>query len=274
MVETIETRTFAPEARTQDTPVLIQQGLFHDLRLLEPLAERLAGRGFEVTLHGLPGHGKSSCDKGELAFYNFEDYLNPLGRTLARSKPMPLVVTHGAALLMVMRLLEDKRERTNEVGELPGLVALAPMPPTGLSAFRRAVTARHPLAARRAAWRKRPSDWLRPAARATQWLVGSDATIPGEDLVTYVHDESWQVVEQLTRGLDLRPRRSTPRTLFVRGAEDALSDAGEVEDFAAELGATLETIPGAGHVLTLEPCVEEIAGKIAAWASVDARATS
>ena len=163
---------------------------------------------------------------------------------------------------MMLRLLEDRKERAHGVNELPGWVALQPAAPTGFAAFRKRLFSKHPIAARRVAMAKRPADWFR-AGRAKSWLVGPDDPRKPEEIEALVRDESWQVVDSLMRGLDLRPRAFTPKTLVLAGRHDRLTDSSETEALAGDLGAELEWLEGEGAWLTPGEPTLAVAGRIA-----------
>ncbi len=264
MVETIELRDYAPESPADTRPVLLQHGLFEDLDQLDELARALCDLGLHVRAHSLPGHGGSTCDKGDLVFYNLEDYVNPLGRLLSRAKPLPVVVTHGAASLMMLRLLEDRKERAHLVQELPGWVALQPAAPEGLAAFRKRLFSKHPIAARKVAFAKRPADWFR-SGRAKAWLTTPQDPRDASAVEALVRDESWQVVDPLTRGIDLRPRAFTPKTLVLAGRQDRLTEASETEALAADLNAELEWLEDTGAWLRPGDDTRAVAERIAAF---------
>jgi|GEM_PF-4649746 len=267
-MESIERLEFVPDTPRHATPVLLQHGLFLCAAAWERTARALCDEhGWKVYATSLPGHGKSSMHKGELDYYNVEDYVNPLARQVLKLKRPVALVAHGAAALFARRLLEVREFASHQIEELAALGLVAPMPAAGLAPWLTGYRKRHRLYALTKRPAKHPERFFDDAARARgEWLApGDDA--PEAEWFDHVHGESAQVIEQLGRGVKLLDKRFCPPARVFAAEHDLWFDRASVEPLAKDLGAEIETIPGAGHGAMLGRSANELARAIDSWLS-------
>jgi alpha-beta hydrolase superfamily lysophospholipase len=264
-LETIEVQRFEPSGAARPRSLLIAHDLFRNVRSTEPLGRALADLGFAVLSVGLPGHGESTCDKGELKYYSFEDYVGPIARRIERITPRPVVLTHGAASLFLCRILEQRKESAFNVGQLPGAIFLSPLGPKGLKPMVAGLKRRHPLDGRLGWLQKQPYRWVRTPQLAAELFLSDPR---GVDLAAYhqtVQDESWLVVSSLARGRELPPLyQSLPARVLV-GSNTRVSSPADTEPFAQFIGAKLERLEGRGHDLLAGPESAALAADLAQW---------
>lgn len=268
MAETIEHEISAPQGELKrKTPIVIQSGMYQDVRALAPLAEELSQRGFKVHRVGLPGHGKSTCDKGELHYYNLEDYLGPLAHRISRTRPRPIVVTQDLGALLLLKILEDRTERAYEVvGEVPAAVFLSPLPPHGFEGMLKRLKQRNPIDARVALAKQDPNRWVRSPKLARQLFVGPNCALSDSELFDLVQQEAWPVIEKLKAGIELLPLGQELPLQVHFGDHGACFAPEAMGDLAQKLGGETVVHPGAGHWLSQEPCLPDVADGIAKFA--------
>lgn len=268
MAETIEHEISSPQGELKrKTPIVIQSGMFQDVRALAPLAEALSQRGFKVHRVGLPGHGGSTCDKGELRYYNLEDYVGPLAHRISRTRPRPIVVTQDVGALTLLKILEDRKERAYEVvGEVPAAVFLSPLPPRGFEGMLKRLKQRHPIDARVALAKQDPNRWIRTPKLVRELFVGPNCALSDDELFELVQPESWQVIEKLKAGIELLPLGQELPLQVHFGDHGACFAPEAMGELAQQLGGEAVVHPGAGHWLAQEPCLPQVAERIAAFA--------
>jgi alpha-beta hydrolase superfamily lysophospholipase len=264
-LETIEVKRFEPPGAARPRSLLISHDLFRNVRSTEPLGQALADLGFEVLSVSLPGHGESTCDKGELKYYSFEDYVGPIARRLERIQPRPVVITHGAAAYFLGRILEQRKESAFNVGRLPGAIFLSPLGPLGLKPMVAGLKRRHPLDGRLGWLQRQPYRWVRTPQLAAELFLSDPR---GVDLAAYhqtVQDESWLVVASLARGRDLPPLYQPLPARVLVGSASRVNSPAQTQPFAEFIGAPLEILEGRGHDLLNGPGTKELAADLAGW---------
>jgi alpha-beta hydrolase superfamily lysophospholipase len=270
-METIEQIVRKPTERRRRTPLFLQHDLFHDVRCWERLTGHFNALGYEVRAISLPAHGQSSSHKGEIDFYNLEDYVNPLARRLARITPRPVVIAHGIGALLLHKILEDREEKGVEVGSLPGAALLAPLPPNGVRELLAGLRRRHPWNTLVGRLKRSPYHWVRTPRLARELFLGPANGLDDAEFHGLVVPESLAIFEQLQGGVTLR-ERTLPLPLRVfAGDADACYSVESMRAQAQALGAEFELFAGAGHDLMLEPCAEELARRIDRWIVEDLR---
>ena len=264
-METVEQIVRKPAEKRHRTPLFLMHDLFHDVRVWERFTEHLLELGWEVRAMSLPGHGKSSCHKGELNFYNLEDYINPFARRLSRITPRPVVVAHGVGAPMLMKILETRDEKSLEVGDLPGAALLAPMPLTGVGGMLARMKQRHRINTLIGSIKRAPFHWVRTPKLARELFLGPDNRLTDSEFHPLIVPESSAIFEQLRGGLVLRERvRQVPMRVFA-GDADACFALDATREYAEQLGAEVELFERAGHDLMLEPCAEDLARRLDRW---------
>jgi len=264
-METIEQIVRKPAERTRATPLFLQHDLFHDVRCWETFIGHLTGLGYVCRAISLPGHGQSSRHKGELNFYNLEDYINPFARRLSRISPRPVVIAHGIGAPMLMKTLETRDEKSLEVGDLPAAALLAPMPLTGVGGMLKRLSQRHRLNTLTGTLKRDPYRWVRTPKLARELLLGPKATIDDATFHDLIVPESMGLIDQLKGGVVLRERlREMPMRIFA-GTADACFALDPTREYAEALGVELELFEDAGHDLMLEPCAADLARSIDRW---------
>ncbi|MEO0650540.1 MAG: alpha/beta hydrolase [Planctomycetota bacterium] len=264
-MEAVEQIVRKPPEKQRKTPLFLQHDLFHDVRVWEGFTEHLLALGWTVRAISLPGHGQSSCHKGELNFYNLEDYINPFARRLSRINPRPVVVAHGVGAPMLMKILEQRDEKSLEVGDMPAAALIAPMPMTGVGGMLARLKKRHRVNTLMGFMKRAPYHWVRTPKLARELLVGPQNTLTDAELHHLVVPESIAIFEQLKEGIPLRERvREMPLRIFA-GDADACFALDATREYAEALGAEVELFEGMGHDLMLEPCAEELARRLDRW---------
>lgn len=267
-MESIERIEFAPQEPRHTTPVLLQHGLFLSASAWERTARTLCDEyGWKVYAASLPGHGKSSMHKGELGYYNVEDYVNPIARQVLKLKRPVALVAHGASALFARRLLEAREFASHEIDGLAAFGLVAPLPPNGLSTWLAGYRRRHRLHALTKRPAANPERFFDDAKRARgEWLAPGDDT-PESEWFGSVQSESKQVLEQLGRGVKLLDKRFVPPARVFAAEADRWVDRAAIEPLASDLGAEVETIAGAGHGAMLGRSATELARALDAWLS-------
>ncbi|MEZ5978740.1 MAG: alpha/beta hydrolase [Planctomycetota bacterium] len=265
-METIERLEWNPEGEPIVAPVLFVHGLFLRASAWTRTAGRLRdAHGLRSVAISLPGHGGSSMHKGELDYYNVEDYVNPIARVIERMDERPVVVAHGAAALFVRRLLEEREHASHQTQPFPALALVAPMPVAGLGPWLARYRGRHRLHALTKRPAANPARFFDDARRArTELLAKGDAT-PETEWFAHVGSESRQVIEQLERGVKLLQKRFQPRARVFAPAGDAWFERGETATIERDLGADVVEVAGAGHAAMLGAGAEPLADALAAW---------
>lgn len=265
-METIERLEYLPATPRHKAPILLQHGLFLCAAAWERTAQALCNdHGWNVYASSLPGHGGSTMHKIELAFYNIEDYVNPLARQLQRFTEPAVLVAHDAAAIFTQRLLEKREHASHEIAGLAALALVAPMPADGPGAWLARYRKRHSLHTMAKRPAANPERFFDSESRSrTEWLAPGDTT-PADLWLKNVQSESRQVIEQLDRGTPLLPRRSTPPTRVFAAEHDAWFERAELEPLAKDFGASIEVVPGAGHGVMLGAAAVDLARRIDAW---------
>ena len=215
-------------------------------------------RGYNCHALDLSGHGRSS-GRDELNDFGLDDYAEDVRQVVASLDSQPVLIGHSMGAIVVQRYLEKSAAR--------GVVMMAPVPPTGLSASAMQLAVRQP-------------DYLFEAARAVRGEF-TENTIrvmrevyfspdtSAEDFSAFqplVQDESLRAVAELM-GLALRLPTRRPRipALVVGGQLDALFAANRLYFTAAGWNAETCVIPRAGHMLMMDQQWPQAAGKIDDW---------
>ena len=264
-MEAVEQIVAKPPEKKHKTPLFLLHDLFHDVRVWEGFTEHLLALGWQVRAISLPGHGQSSCHKGDLNFYNLEDYINPFARRLSRINPRPVVIAHGVGAPMLMKILETRDEKSLEVGDLPGAALIAPMPLTGVGGMLKRLKQSHRLNTTMGLMKRNPFHWVRTPALARELFLGPENQLGNSEFHSLIGPESMAIFEQLKDGIVLRERvRQMPLRVFA-GDADACFALDATREYADALGAEVEIFERMGHDLMLEPCAEEMARRIDRW---------
>ncbi|MEO8410679.1 MAG: alpha/beta hydrolase [Propionivibrio sp.] len=215
-------------------------------------------RGYHCVALDLSGHGKSA-GRDLLDDFGIDDYADDVRQVAASLDCQPVLIGHSMGAIVVQRYLEKSPAR--------GVVMLAPVPPTGVSASAMRLAARQPDYFCEAE-RTLRGDYTENTIRVMHAVYFSpDASL--EDLRAFlpmVQDESMRAIADLV-ALLLRQPRKRPRipALVIGGELDALFPANRLYFTAAGWNAETCVIPRAGHILTLDPQWPQVAAKIDGW---------
>lgn len=254
----LEVRQRTPRDLHRPTPLLFVHGAYvgawcWDEHFLPWFAER----GYRASALSLRGHGDSS-GRERLNWLSLRDYVADLEQVVATLPRPPVLIGHSMGGLVVQKYLERH--------QVPAVVLLAPVPPSGLMSLN---------------W------WVgltRTELMHDLWLVQAGAAhyasfqrlrdalfsraLPDAEakrLLAQVQGESQRALWDMN-GWDLpRLPRQLPPSLVIGAGNDALVPRFAVAETARALGCAPQWIDGMAHIMMLDPHWEQVATRIDAW---------
>lgn len=214
--------------------------------------------GYDCHAIDLSGHG-ASAGREDLDSYDLDHYAADVGQLVAELPALPVLIGHSMGALVVQRYLEK--------AQAAAVIMMAPVPTTGLSGCSVQLTQRQP-------------DFLREAARAVRGKFSENTErvmrevyfspdTTGEQFAAFkplLQPESDGVVmEMMALAWHLPKRRPKIPALVMGGELDALFPASLLHFTASGWNAETCVIPGAGHMLMMEPQWAAAAAKIDNW---------
>lgn len=215
-------------------------------------------RGFDCHALDLSGHGASE-GRDHLDAYSLEDYTMDVADAVAALAKLPVLIGHSMGALLVQRHLER--------GRAAGLALLAPVPPSGTagSAMRLAFTSPDFFSALSEVLGPAPSDHALEVLARIYFSPAMERRAVAA-LLPLVQPESRRaVMEMLTPDFWGAHARPALPAIVMGGSEDAVFPASLLRFSASPWHARLEVVPGAGHMLMLDPQWEDAAERLHAW---------
>jgi len=215
-------------------------------------------QGYDCYAVDLSGHG-ASPGRERLDEFGIDDYVADLSSAVARMPEAPVLIAHSMGCLVCQRFLEQ--------GTARAVAFLAPVPPTGTAgtASRFALTMPDFFA-------ELPNAVNGTASEKTMRTMASvyfSPAMPPEDTLQYLPllqpESDRAVTEMVMAPLRLARRRARIPALVMGGSDDRVFPASMLYFTAASWQGKTVVIPGAGHMLMLDPQWPEAAGKLLHW---------
>lgn len=250
-----------PAAHPEGRPTLLfVHGAYSDGRMwMQRFVPWFQAAGFNCLAPDLSGHGRSAGRDG-LDGFGLDDYVDDVAQVVATLDAPPVLIAHSMGTLVAQRLAERV--------PLAGMALLAPVPPTGTggSASRLALTlpdffVELPRAIAGSADQKTMEVMAR---------VYFSPEMPPRETVQFLPlmqpESERAVLEMVTLPLRARvSRRPRLPVLVMGGSQDLVFPASMLCFTASAWHARQEVVPGAGHMLMLDPQWEDAAARLAAW---------
>ena len=261
-MEDLEHVVSSPLRRTHDTPILLLHGAWHGAWCWDNWRRHFSSLGYEVHAFSLPGHGGSSCNKGNLNRYTLEDYVDALANAVSGVSPTPVVVGHSMGGGVLQKYLESH--------VLPGAVLLATVPASGSLGMLWRMLRRHPVVVLKSMLTCNMYHWVATEALARDLFLGPAAK--ADDVSEFQRRLGGETIATMRfirpyAGLNARP---TP-VLVLAAERDAIFTVAEHRATAEKYGARLVVFEGQAHDLMLEPAWANVADTIDGWITHELR---
>ncbi|KAF0166238.1 MAG: alpha/beta hydrolase fold protein [Rhodocyclaceae bacterium] len=214
--------------------------------------------GYDCHAIDLSGHGASE-GRENLDSFDIDHYAADVAQLVAELPSLPVLIGHSMGALVVQRYLEK--------GQAAGVIMMAPVPTTGLSACTIQLTQRQPDFLREAAYAVRGKYTENTARVMREVYFSPDVTHEQfESFKPLVQDESTTAITEMM-ALAWRPPKRRPKipALVMGGELDALFPSNLLHFTASGWNAETCVIPRAGHMLMMEPQWTTAAAKIDNW---------
>lgn len=214
--------------------------------------------GYHCHAIDLSGHGASE-GREALDSYDLDHYAADVAQLVAELPAPPVLIGHSMGALVVQRYLEK--------GQAAGVIMMAPVPTTGLSACTIQLTRKHP-------------DYLKEAGRAVRGKYTENTArvmrevyfspdVTPEEFAAFkplVQDESTTAIAEMM-ALAWRPPKRRPKipALVMGGELDQLFPSNLLHFTASGWNAETCVIPRAGHMIMMEPQWTIAADRIENW---------
>jgi pimeloyl-ACP methyl ester carboxylesterase len=259
MSERLEHIVVVPGERKHETPIFLQHGAWHGAFCWKNFIDYFASLGYEVHAISLPGHGKSSLNKGNINKYGVKDYLDCLGMEIDKVSPRPVLVGHSLGGFLTLKYLESNH--------LPAGVLIASIPQVGILPFMGRMFRRHFWASARM-FATIKSVMAGPAM-ARDMFLSVDTQIDIQEFYGKLVPESMLVATQLSLWLKSKPEAIASPTFVIAGENDVCFSVEEQESLAKALNARYDLLPATAHNIMIEPRWREAADRIDAWITKD-----
>lgn len=259
MPETIEHIVARPSSRKRETPIFFQHGLCHGAWCWHLFMEYFSSLGYEVHAISVPGHGKSSLEKGHINKYGIRDYMDCMVEKIEELSPPPVIVGHSLGGMMALKYLEDCN--------LPAAVLMSSTPHNGVLPLIGRLLMKRPLRALRV-----PLAWdlsVDEPEIARILFLGEDTDIDMKEFMDNLRADSMKVGMEMV--FTVRPQTSKIKApVFVMaGEKDFCFSVAEERRLAEKLGAKFAVMPGQAHDIMLEPRWKDAADAIHEWIAGD-----
>ncbi len=216
-------------------------------------------RGHDCHALDLSGHGAAE-GRERLDSFGLGDYVADLAEAVDTLTKPPVLVGHS----MGTRVVQDYLEKGATVA---AAVLLAPIPPSGTagSALRLAFNAPGAYGALIESLGDGPSRSAMETLVKVYFSPDMDIAEASACLPLLQTESRQAVLELLAPVFRTASARSDPPILVMGGAEDAVFPPALLRFTAAPWRAPVEIIPGAGHMLMLDPQWEDAAERILRW---------
>ena len=214
--------------------------------------------GYHCHAVDLSGHGKSE-GRDDLDSYDINHYAGDVAQVVAGLDAPPVLIGHSMGALVVQRYLER--------GTAAGVVMMAPVPTTGLTACSIQLNQKQPDFLREAAYAVRGKYTENTVRVMREVYFSPDVT--QEQFASFkplVQDESTTAIAEMM-ALAWRPPSRRPKipALVMGGELDAIFPANMLHFTATGWNAETCVIPRAGHMLMMEPQWTTAASRIDNW---------
>jgi len=259
MNETIEHFAVNPKERKHETPIFLQHGAWHGAFCWENFIDYFTSLGYEVHAISLPGHGKSSLNKGNINKYSVKDYLDCLCQEIDKVSTNPILVGHSMGGFLTLKYLESN--------PLPAAVLLASVPQVGVLPFTVRMYRRHFWASVRGFVTN--SNVMASPEMARDMFLSADTGIDVPEFHGKLVAESMLVARELSFWNKSKPRKVVSPTFVIAAENDVGFSVREQERLASALNAKYVLLTGTAHNIMMEPKWREAADMIDTWITRD-----
>lgn len=257
-MENIEHIVQQPVKRAHKTPLLFQHGAWHGAWCWQTWMDYFASLGYEVHAISLPGHGKSSMNKGHINSYGFEDYVETLERQIKLISPAPVVIGHSLGGGIVQKYLENH--------QLPAAVLLASLPSKGMLPMTLRTLRRYPTSTLMALLKWDMYETVKTPALAQSMFLNATTEVDVEAFHKQLVREAifFTLMKPFAK---LNPAK-TPM-LALAAEKDAIFTLDEEKETAKKYDAQLVVFTGQAHNLMIESDWRKVADVIDGWITRD-----
>lgn len=234
-------------------PVLFVHGYFVDGSVWTRWLELFAARGVPAVAVHLRGRTGSVVGT-DLGRASINDFVDDAAR-VARHIGAATVVGHSMGGLVAQKLVER--------GDVSSCVLVTPAPPRGIPVLSPRVAIRQ-LKYMPAILRSRV---VQPGREDLREIVFNHVPPADQEALfaRMVPDSGRAGREMSITGVPVDASRVRVPMLVIAAEDDQFIPARIVERVARRYGATLEVIPGHGHMIILEPDWERLADRVERW---------
>ena len=214
--------------------------------------------GYNCHAIDLSGHGGSE-GREDLDSYDLDHYAADVAQVVAELPVPPVLIGHSMGAAVVQRYMEK--------GMAAAVIMMAPVPTTGLTACTIQLSQKHPDYLREAAYAVRGKYTANTIRVMREVYFSPDVTHEQfESFKPLVQDESKTAIAEMM-ALAWRPpvRRPKIPALVMGGELDALFPSSLLYFTATGWNAETCVIPGAGHMIMMEPQWATAATRIDDW---------
>ncbi|MEO7083744.1 MAG: alpha/beta fold hydrolase [Gemmatimonadaceae bacterium] len=242
----------APIGATR-APVLFVHGYFADATVFNEWLSYFAARGFPafaINLRGRAG-SRTGVDLGRTSIDDFADDASEVARSLGK----PFVVGHSMGGLIAQKLAER--------GDARAVALITPAPPRGITVLSPRLAMKQlkylPSILR--------SRLVNPAREDLREIVANcvPEAVQDEFLDRLSPDSGRAGRDMSITGVAVDATRVRCPVLVVAAEFDRFIPSGIVRRIAERYGAPLETFPGHGHMIVVEPGWEKVAERVVAF---------
>jgi len=254
-METIEHIIQKPVTRRHQTPLLFQHGAWHGAWCWQLWMDYFCALGYEVHAISLPGHGKSSCNKGHINFYTPKNYVDTLAGEIEKIAPTPVVVGHSLGGAILQKYLENH--------QLPGAVLLATLPSHGMLPMTLRLLRRHPGPMLKGFLTLNLYHWVGTTSLAHDLFLNPETNINITEFHQQLVSETLQGARFMLPFARLNPAR-TP-VLVIAGERDVVFSLAEERATAHRYQAEYLVVKNQSHNLMLESAWQQVADRVDNW---------
>jgi pimeloyl-ACP methyl ester carboxylesterase len=254
-MENIEHIIQQPTIRRHRMPLLFQHGAWHGAWCWQQWLDYFCSLGYEVHAISLPGHGKSSQNKGHINFYTLNDYVDTLASQVKSISPAPVVVGHSMGGAILQKYLENHR--------LPGAVLLATLPAIGMLPMTLRLLARHPGPTLRGFLTLNLHHWVGTPELSQELFLNADTKVNKGEFHQQLVSETVLGIRFMFPYAGLNPV-ITP-VLVIAGERDAIFTIAEEQATASKYQADCIVVKGQAHNLMMESAWQHVADIINDW---------
>ncbi|MFT4173609.1 MAG: alpha/beta fold hydrolase [Rhodocyclaceae bacterium] len=253
----LEILTCTPAGPAHATPLLFVHGAYAgawcwDDHFLPYFAER----GWMAHAVSLSGHA-GSRGREHLDALSIDDYVNDVREAIAGLPARPVIIGHSMGGLLAQKLLEHE--------DLPGVVLLASVPPSGLMSAAAGLMFRRPTLLMDL---NRVLGGGQPHLQTLREALFHQPVTPEmlQSCFLRMQPESMRALWDMTLFSLPNPARMYRPPMLVLGAEhDTLIPAEQAQEIGRVYGVAAEIVADMGHGMMLEAGWRIVAERIARW---------